>query len=561
MTTFACLKLNRFQYNINSIVSGLYAFGLRHAVISPGSRNAPLVMAFVRHGGITCHSVTDERSAGFIAMGMAKSLRSPVAVVCTSGSALANIYPAVLEAFYMQIPLLVISADRPADLIDKWDGQTIHQVNFFNQHVRASFNIPENLDDDLSDDVFSMVSDLWIASNAHLKGPVHLNVPLREPLYGAVKDEFEYPEFDISFSLKPVKPDYPYNFKDVLNESKKILVLLGASESKETSILEKLTKNKNIVVLTDIISNNREYCTVKNWESLLLSLSDEMSADMMPDTLITSGKMILNKQIKQKLRKYKPMHHWHFDVSGYCADTFMTNPEVIRTSLSDFLNGIEIHEVDSNYSADWNKVSRMRKEAELNMDSEEFDEMMAIKFIIEQIQGNCVLHLSNSMTVRNVAFLAEYLNTDVEVHCNRGVSGIDGCTSTATGMAMVDDRRHILITGDVAFLYDFNAFLTQSHPRNLKIVVMNNDGGGIFNNIDGPSEMKELNPFLLTPHSKSCELLAEHIGHNYFSARNSTQLKEGLETFIKSESNSILEVFTDTAINSKKFKQYKGIII
>lgn len=558
--------LNIYQTNINSIISTLYAKGLRKAVICPGSRNAPLVMAFARFGKIECISIADERSAAFVALGMAKQMQEPVVVVCTSGSAALNFYPAIAEAFYMQIPLIAITADRPIDMLDRWDGQTIHQKNVFEPHVLASFETPDSIDLDQIDTICQITEALYDACSGRLKGPVHLNVPLKEPLYSAAKQTFNYP----NISINPLPIDEGEDWEIAIDganffkEYPKVLVLHGASDIQNgTTELKALSENKFVVSLSDVISNKHAYQTIQNWEGVLLNVSPSVLSELVPDLLITTGKMVLNKTIKTLFRKQPPKRHWHIDESAYCADTFFTNPEVLSLSPASFFKQFNafLPNNQSDYQRSFINLSKPQTQLTENTLQQNYNEFLAVQKVLEALPESTVLHLSNSMSIRYVAYLGNHLKDTWQIHSNRGVSGIDGCTSTAVGAAMCDTKTHVLITGDIAFFYDINALWQSQLPRNFKLVLLNNFGGGIFKNIDGPAELPELNPFIATPHQMDAKLLSEHFKLSYHKVVSLTDLAPAIDGWLQANVASILEIQTDSNINSEIFKKFKQQII
>lgn len=557
-----------YQANINALVSALHAKGLEHAVISPGSRNAPLIMAFARYGKITCTSVPDERTAGFVALGMAKQLQKPVAAVCTSGTAVVNLYPAVAEAFYMQVPLLVISADRPEEMIDRWDGQTIRQFEIFGPHILGSFQTPENLDKAQINLFAKIAFDFYDESWIGIKGPVHLNVPLKEPLYQAAGDEFEYPEVHMPAAKKTEEVEWEMGIDSEIffREHPRVMILLGAGDPVENNqYLEEISRAGFAVVIGDVISNAHAFQNIPNWESVLLNADNEQRKRLLPDLLITSGKMVLNKALKQLLRAYPPGQHWHIDENGYNADTFFTNPTVLSLKKEIFFEQLRhfLPAHHSGYCEYFKSLSKIQGDnARSGMeDAALFGELTAIRYMLQGLPDKAVLHLANSMTVRNVAYMSEHLKPGWKLYSNRGVSGIDGCTSTAVGMAMLNNDINILVTGDIAFYYDINALWQRQFPHNLKIILMNNFGGGIFRNIDGPSDLPELDPFLETPHRLGAGHMAAHFNLPYFSATNAGELAQGFPAFMAHEGAAILEVQTDSEINSRVFNQYKSIVL
>ncbi|MDI1233015.1 MAG: 2-succinyl-5-enolpyruvyl-6-hydroxy-3-cyclohexene-1-carboxylic-acid synthase [bacterium] len=558
--------MNIYQTNINTIIATLFSKGLRRVVICPGSRNAPLVMAFARFGKIECISIADERSAAFVALGMSKQLGEPVAVVCTSGSAVVNLYPAVVEAYYMQIPLILITADRPAEMLDRWDGQTIHQEAIFSPHILVSLQTPEGIDEDQIDLISHLSSQLFDASNGLLKGPVHLNVPLMEPLYSAVKEKFKYPNISIISNRIDSIDDWEIAIDKAhfFTNYPKVMVLHGTSgvetDNTELSIL---SANAFVVSISDVVSNKHSYQTIPNWEGVFLNANGELQKDLVPDLLITTGKMVLNKTIKTLFRNNPPKRHWHIAENGYCADTFFTEPEVLSLAPSKFFNQFNpfLPTEKSEYQQLFKKLGDQQKELSDITLSQNYNEFNAVKIALENLPDNIVLHLSNSMSIRYVAYLNSYLKTDWEIYSNRGVSGIDGCTSTALGAAMTDPRMHVLITGDIAFFYDINALWQTQLPNNFKIIILNNFGGGIFKNIDGPAGMAELNPFIATPHKMDAELLAQHFKLNYFKVVKLAELEPSIKAWLSADKASILEIQTDSTTNSDIFNQYKQQIL
>jgi 2-succinyl-5-enolpyruvyl-6-hydroxy-3-cyclohexene-1-carboxylate synthase len=560
--------LNLQQYNINSLVSALAKKGLKYVVISPGSRNAPLVMAFHRHPSIRCFSVVDERSAGFIALGMAKKLQAPVALLCTSGSAVLNYYPAISEAYYMQVPLIVLSADRPPDLLDRWDGQAIHQFEVFKNHIRGSFNTPENTEQEQHKTFFEIGANAYSISLDSIPGPIHINIPLKEPLYESVESVFEYPEFEISQSVNPDQiTDLPVMDEKFFGIFSKTLILNGASNpSHETNLaLNAIRERSSVVVLSDVISGKHSENSFQNWEAILLNASDTQKPDLIPDLLITTGKMVLSKSLKNLLKNSEIKMHWHIAENGYCADTFFSQPKVFKLSDLGFFEQFNKHLpelVKRDYSNAWLKYSQSQYKKARILAADDYNEFNLMAKVLRALPSETLnLNISNSMSIRLAAYNLEYMSPNWNIYCNRGVSGIDGCTSTAVGMALIDRSPNYLITGDLAFLYDINAFFLNEIPNNLKVVIMNNDGGGIFKNIEGPSKMQESNPFLYTPHHYNAKHLASHYNIRYIRAENQEQFDSGLNEFIQFQGICFFEVFSDSDHNTNFFNQYKQIQI
>lgn len=556
---FALLFLSPYQYNINTIPAALYAHGLRYAVISPGSRNAPLIMAFARFKKITCISVPDERTAGFVALGISKQLQQPAAVICTSGTAVLNLYPAVAEAYYMQVPLIVLTADRPAEMIDRWDGQTIRQYEVFKPHIRCSLQTPEQLTTDCVNEITTLINKLYSEATLNVCGPVHMNVPLAEPLYAAAPEVFDYPSITVSDSMTDPSTILELPSFD-FSANKKIMILLGADNPPESSeALETIARQGHAMVIGDIISNRLSAINIPSWEGLLLLNTDELRQDFVPDLLITTGKMVLNKALRNLLRKQPPAQHWHVSATGFSADTFFTTPLVIKATENSFFDALvaQLPQESSSYFNAWSQKAQQFEHQTETITCAGYNEFNAVAQVLNTLPQNTVLHLANSMSIRYVAYLAGKTKPEWEIYSNRGVSGIDGCSSTAVGAALADNRPHFLITGDIAFFYDINAFWQRELPKNLKIVLLNNGGGGIFSHIDGPAGLPELDPYLGTPHSKNAALMADHFGLQYFSSTDAKELEEALKKFSRNERPAILEIITEPAVNAAIFKQFK----
>jgi len=535
------------QTNINALASAAKQIGVKDVVICPGSRNAPLVMAFWRINAIKCHSIVDERSAAFVALGLAKSSGQTVVMICTSGSALVNFYPAILEAFYSEIPLMVLSADRPPEWIDQWDGQAIHQKQIFVSHVKWSEETSCN--DELNPQAyFKLMLDGLQIANSDRKGPVHLNVPLREPLYEATLQAFEYPEFPIA-TIPQIKIESAFQWPESVVNSKQILVVHGADHNSKPQL--HALQNP---VLTDIIANKLAQCNVLDWEKVLMLSDEETLSKLQAEVLITTGKMVVSKPLKQFLRKYKPKFHFHITDTQYCADPFQTNPIILHGQWDSVQNTLPPSPA---YLAAWQHVENALASKQLVQSSEALTEPNALAYILHHLPHLPMgLHFANSMSVRWASMLLPLFNNQWQVFANRGVSGIDGCTSTALGMALNSNHTQILFTGDLAFAYDNNAWFQSTIPKQLKVVIFNNFGGGIFDQIEGPRNMPEKH-LVQTPHKYRFELMAKHYQINYALVQSAEDLAIHFEKFLNSEEPSILEIQTNNLDNYHQLQQYK----
>lgn len=525
---------------------------IQHIIISPGSRNAPLTIGFASHPDFTCYSVADERSAGFFALGIAQQIQKPVAVVCTSGSALLNYYPALAEAFYSQIPFVVVSADRPLSKIDIGDGQTIRQQNVFDNHILYNANLTEEASAE-NDQKICEALDISILK----KGPVHINVPFEEPLYDTVTE----------LSVKPViskldaTKEANFDLNEALqawNTSKKKLILVGTNYPDEISseIIEKLASDPSVIVMTETTSNLHHPKFVSKIDVLITPFSEEDFKTLQPDLLITFGGMVVSKRIKAFLRKHKPQQHWHIDTLR-AYDTFGCLTEHFKTNPNDFFGKLvaEIKPTQSHYNnfVQQKKTDRIEKSDAFSQTAP-YSDFSVFDKIVKAVPENIQLQVSNSAAIRYLQLFD--LKPSIEVFCNRGTSGIDGSTSTAVGASVVSKKPVILITGDIGFLYDSNGLWNNYIPENFKIILVNNAGGGIFRILPGHQNTDVFHTYFETQHQLNAQHLAKMFDFNYFYAQNELEVQIGLEKFMECNKKCILEIKTPTTINNEVLKAF-----
>lgn len=545
------------QEAVNFFVSQIAGHGVQHAVICPGSRNAPLTLAFSRHPLIQCHVLVDERSAAFTALGIAVQTLKPVVILCTSGTAVLNLYPAVCEAWYSQIPLLVITADRPPELIDQWDGQCIHQEGIFEKHILGSFSFdPANSSAHMEDAIRLCYTPK--------RGPVHINVPLSEPLYEGKYTPFTYPPVTEEFPELPVLQNLPDSLP-----AKHVLVFAGADAdgARLSEIVALLSESRKVVVLTDAISGLHPYNTSLYWDAICTLASDSIKQTLQPELLITIGKFTISKGLKTFLRSFKPKAHWHVSPNHTLADPFQTAPVEIACDEWVFLKWLHSRSetLPTTYCTSWvgygEACSRAIKGL---MDHSDFNEFWAVDHLLQQIEAGQTLHIANSMPVRYVSFLISRAS-QLKLYANRGTSGIDGSTSTAAGASMVSNQSVYLITGDLSFFYDINGLWNPYLKPNFKIIVLNNRGGGIFRLIEGPSDLPERETyFTATGHvnRQRCKWMAEAFGCAYFEAAQKGDLNEVWPRFRQEDKKpAILELQFEPDATVAFYKQFKALKI
>lgn len=538
-----------------SILQICQAKGVTDIVISPGSRNAPLTIGFANNPNFKCYSIADERCAAFFALGIAQQIKRPVAVVCTSGSALLNYYPAIAEAFYSQIPLIVISADRPQSKIDIGDGQTIRQENVFANHSLYNANLTEEASKENDHKINEAIDAAF-----HKKGPVHINAPFEEPLYETVTELSVDAMVHHFAALNPITPLEDLTaFADIWNKSTKKLVLLGVNNPNAISnaTIEALAKDESVVVMTETTSNLYHPDFISNIDTIITPFDNGDFEDFCPEILVTFGGMIVSKRIKAFLRKHKPKQHWHID-SLRAYDTFGILTKHFEVSPNTFFEGFLplTVTVKSDYFEKTNRIKEIRKEKQqVYLAKTPFSDFAVFDTVIKSLPKNSQLQISNSAAIRYAQLI--HINPSIEVYCNRGTSGIDGSTSTAIGAALASKKQTVFITGDVSFLYDSNALWNNYIPNNFKIIIINNGGGGIFRILPGHEENTVFNTFFETSHSLTAEHLAKMYGLDYFTATNEASLESSLKQFYAQNSKAvILEIFTPTVENDAVLKQF-----
>lgn len=532
-------------------------YGILDVVISPGSRNAPLAIHFSELDDFNCYSIVDERSAAFVGMGMAMSEKKPVAITCTSGSAAANYYPAVTEAFYQNVPLLILTADRPTDYVDLFDGQTIRQNHLFQQHSYGDFQLLEDSKEN-AENINSEIIKKAIELCFEKQGPVHINIPLEEPLYDLVS---ELPTFPVvEKTIKKKEYELPSNLIADWNTSRRILILVGTrgySPELENQLTQ-LVKNHTVVVLSEANSNLHYEKFFRHIDRYITSFTELDYKIFAPDLLITVGQNVVSKRVKEFLRKAHPKQHWHLDET-WQPDTYFSltqkieaKPELFFSKLLNFIN----LEPKPYYNL-WD-VLRDKKDpkhqAFLNL--AEYSDFYFFNKASQSIPENYSIHFSNSSAIR-YAQLFEFGKN--KIYCNRGTSGIDGSTSTAMGFAIKNTNPTLLITGDLSFFYDVNGLWNQYIPPFTRIMIFNNGEGNIFKIIPGPGNANPntLDEFIATKHHKNAEFLAKHFGFRYIKVEEERTLDRVLENFFKPDAQpKIMEVFTQEQNNAEVLKAY-----
>ena len=501
--------------NVNILTALLVAHGVRHAVVCPGSRNSAIVHNFNECPFIQCYPMTDERSAGFYAMGMAQALKQPVVVCVTSGTALLNLAPAIAEAFYQHIPLVAISADRPQQWIDQLDGQTLPQSDALGRFVKKAVSLLEPHDAEEKWYCNRLVNEALLA--AMRGGPVHINVPITEPLFEYSVDELPA-ERKIAYAAADMSPATLSHVTRMFLSARRPMLISGQP------------MNPLLDEAVSIVGDDEEY---------------------VPDFVLYIGGSIVSKRLKRFLRKAKET--WVVNNTGEIADTFMNLTHVFQgdgEAVADHIRFMMVMEPHP-FIQKWDDLlARIRLQAESYEPA--YSELAAVKYF-EHYVGDAEVHYANSSAIRLANSFAQH-----PVWCNRGVNGIEGSLSTAAGFSCVTDKRVYCVIGDLSFFYDQNALWNQNLQGNFRILLLNNGCGGIFNMLPGLEQSPARDQYVAAAHHTSAEGICQQNDIVYISASDMPQLHAGIDTLLNIESDRpvLLEVFTDPYDDEQTLKDY-----
>lgn len=541
--------------NVLETVALFKAFGIQQIVLSPGSRNAPLIQTFSSDPFFKCHLIVDERNAAFYALGIIQRLQEPVAVCCTSGSALLNFAPAVSEAFYQRLPLVVLSADRTAEWIGQMDGQTIPQYGIFGSLVKKSVQLPEGKDESELWYCNRLINEVLIACTANRKGPVHINIPLAEPLFDYSQTVLpKVRKINYLAPQKYINAEY-YLQKWKCNKRKMIVVGQMNYTPNLVSTLEKLVEQTNCIVLSECLSNCNSSHFISNADALLSCLSDDNKKEFAPDLIISLGGHIVSKRLKHFLRQHKPTEHWLISETSEVEDVFQSLTEIIETEevlfFQSLLELIE-NESDKSFQELWQNLSQQVKDP----DTDSYSDIYTVGQFLKGLPQNSHLHVANSSSIRNVQLFD--LDNSLHVYCNRGTNGIESTMPSTIGFSAVHEGITYLIIGDLSFFYGLNALWNIEHIKNLRILLINNSGGGIFYLLPKLNESSSLERFVAAEHQATAEKWADAAGLKYLSSVDEKEFEAALNSFMDEdvEQSILFEVHTDIQVNKKVFQEY-----
>lgn len=559
---------NTSKTHIADLVYVLEKLGVHRLMISPGSRSAPLVIALERSEDIECMTITDERCAAFFALGVALARGEAVGMVCTSGSAPLNYSPALAEAFYQHVPLIALTADRPNEWIDQGENQSINQTGIYSNFIKASFQLPVEV---------HTQADRWYASrmvsqaiNTSLrapKGPVHINIPLREPLY-------DIAPYDIANLPKVIEEVYPTSSIGatfMLNEeelaslkNKRIAIVIGSHTPSNTlkSIIEQIAARQDVLVMHETLANVSCTSGIALVDPLVEYIHENKVYEVLPDLVITMGNAVVSKKLKFLFRQQN-IEHWHITPSPMYWDRFQALTKVIVANSTDFLHFLDKNLPESSsYTAGKSICHSIERQCSALRDytidqTDESIDYRVYHVLSKYIQPKTNIFWGNSTPVR---YAGLFVWNNQQHFGNRGVSGIDGQVSTAVGFASQTDELCLCVTGDLAMLYDSNALWQINMPANFRLLVIDNGGGNIFNIIPGPDKHPSVNHHFTSPHNVAIHQVLQALGLKSREGRankNNSSLDVDMKWLLDpSKEARGLVVHTDGQHSAAILKQY-----
>jgi 2-succinyl-5-enolpyruvyl-6-hydroxy-3-cyclohexene-1-carboxylate synthase len=558
--------MNTNKPGVRLIADVCRAKGIRYAVFSPGSRSAPLVMAFSQIPEIECIVIPDERVAGYFALGIAQQTQNPVVVICTSGTAVLNLGPSLCEAHYQHIPMLYLTADRPRGAEERGENQAISQADLFHKMTNGSYDI--DADTEVGMDLVwtaSSIAGMIDETTQSVPGPVHINVRLSEPLYSF--SDVEPVTYKLPASTWARQITTSANALRDLNgqvktAAKKLLIVgMKNHDQQFTDKLRILAQRPDVVILTETLSNASAIeGAITNYDACLDLALGENGPHFAPDIVVTLGDQIISKKLRQFLKANKPQYHW--DISPYdehrkhdIFDIPNNTAPIGESEMLDYLFAAPT--MQSTFAEKWQRLYRTAQNLTAQyLQNTAFSDLKVFELLTKAFPANAHIQYGNSTPIRYSNLFRHH--SSLQVNSNRGASGIDGCVSTAAGAAYATKQLTICVVGDVSFFYDSNALWNNYLSPELRIIVINNSGGNIFRLLNGPTEVNDFEKFFETRHNLSARYLAEMYGIPYYFCDHQERLEKILATFFHAHSGkpAILEIKTDGVLSAEIYKGY-----
>ncbi len=556
----------------------LAKLGVKHVCISPGSRSTPLTLAAVYNKKLTCLKIIDERSSAFFASGIARTTGKPVVLICTSGTATVEYYPAIIEAYQQRIPLIVCTADRPPELVNRGANQMINQKNLYANHIRffADAGLPETSRKKLESIKRIAVQSFEISALTN-KGPVHINFPFEKPFEPEsytdnipLNLELKYESLEkLNENIKSVSKDSETLIK-LIAKAERGLIIVGPDEYnvKFPRLINTVSSKTCFPIFADGASQLRfgtssKKNVIANYDALLRS--EYFLKDFNPDIILHFGRTITSKGLEQFLEKSSAPKYlinefgdW-FDPTGSAKNALATKPFLFCQKLLEAESLIKL----TTEKKRWLKFLTTANSTAEKIKNKIFaasvfpNEPKTINTLLEILPQKANVMLSNSLPVRDFDFFASNLNKNITVFHNRGASGIDGILSTALGIAHCSKTPTVLLTGDLAFYYDLTSLLTaKQYNIPLIIILVNNNGGGIFQFLPIAKYENVFEQFFTMPHSLSFKNFVKEFGGNYSLIKKQIDFEIQMNKSLSVKNFSVLEIKTDAKTSLQLRKKY-----
>ncbi len=551
---------------IAALVDEFYQLGVRHAVFSPGSRSTTMAMLFKEHEGFETYMNIDERSASFMALGIAKAHKEPTVLVCTSGSAVAHYLPAVLEAQYSGVPLIVLSADRPHTLLHVGAPQTVDQHKIFGTAVNYYEELAVPQESHYYTYPRQVARKAYMKAMDTKKGPVHINVPLFEPLVPELsRNHFEAGRS----SFKVVKPNYGGAFScddgnNLLERYERILILAGPQiDIDEAETIRSFGEALQAPILADPLSNVRGCSTSK----VVISTYDALLAgqalwhELKPDCVIQFGQIVVSKRVQQMIASWTDVEYIEVNPTMDSMNPTGKTTMHMQASIDVFTHLYGKNNNSDTYLNIWRRLEQAgKKQLSLAIDEPHCFEGRTIRELQKKIPEDGQIFVANSMTIRDFDYFWFSGESKAVLYGNRGVNGIDGTISTALGLA-VNGRPTYLVTGDLSLFHDLNGLaVAKTHNLNLTIILHNNDGGGIFEYLPQKGT-KHFDYLFSTSQGLDYSGAAKLYGCGYTKISSPDELSSVLAKIGQESGVHIIEIPTNREYSRELHKKYTKVSV
>ena len=542
--------------NYQLIIAMLKKYNIRNLVLSAGSRNVPFVHSVEKDPFFKCYSVVDERSAGYFALGLAQELNEPVLISCTASTASCNYYPPVAEAFYQNVPLVILTSDRDPEMLGQREDQMINQVGMFDRHVRKSVNLPIIYTKDNEYFCQRLLNEAFLELDHNgYRGPVHINVPMNS--YNRTFNVKELPDVK---KINRIHINNNQMFLEKINELKtasKIMVICGQKNYFDNKLDEEINKFQekcNSIIIKDHMSNVK----VEKAFNTVLCMDDNyidgntLNA-LLPDIVISFGGQVFSGLMGQLKKNGSKIKHWLISENGTVCDLFKGLDTIFECTPKEFFEKanmvIEKEKNNMKYYTEFKKYVDS-----IIIDNIHYSSMYAVKRVVENIPENSILHLSINDSIRMANFFE--LNKNVRTFSNIGTYGIDGCMSSFIGQSVATDNECFLIIGDLAFFYDMNSLKINSLKNNVHILLLNNHGGSEFYyNKTGCTDTGDLHTN--ARHNVKAEGWIKENNLEYLCSHNKEEFDKNFDLFMNSDKSVVFEVFTEMKTDAEEiFKLY-----